>query len=147
MITVPEMIVDYNRNMGGVDHLDQFRGYYNVGRAGRKWWKTEEGMSGMHFYKQAHAVETMCRKNIWMFAVSGVPVQLTLLLLCLKRFPSMPSSKTDIDLDGQWSNTVQGDCFLFGGDGNRTDKTIVFVSNYALHALSNAATRNCTAKN
>ena len=39
MITVPEMIVDYNRNMGGVDHLDQFRGYYNVGRVGRKWWK------------------------------------------------------------------------------------------------------------
>ncbi|KAK2153449.1 hypothetical protein NP493_2311g00012 [Ridgeia piscesae] len=39
MITVPEMIVDYNRNLGGVDHLDQFRGYYNVGRAGRKWWK------------------------------------------------------------------------------------------------------------
>ena len=39
MITVPKMIVDYNRNMGGVDHLDQFRGYYNVGHAGRKWWK------------------------------------------------------------------------------------------------------------
>ena len=39
MITVPEMIVDYNWNTGGVDHLDQFRGYYNVGRAGSKWWK------------------------------------------------------------------------------------------------------------
>ena len=38
MITVPEIIVDYNWNIGGVDHLDQFRGYY-VGRAGRKWWK------------------------------------------------------------------------------------------------------------
>ena len=36
-IKVPEMIVDYNKNMGGVDRLDQFRSYYNVGRAGRKW--------------------------------------------------------------------------------------------------------------
>ena len=38
IITVPETIVDYNRNMEDVDHLDQFRGYY-VKRAGRKWWK------------------------------------------------------------------------------------------------------------
>lgn len=37
LVTVPKMVVDYNRNMGGVDHLDQFRAYYNVGRARRKW--------------------------------------------------------------------------------------------------------------
>ena len=39
LITVPKMVVDYNQRMGGVDHLDQFRSYYNVGRAGKKWWK------------------------------------------------------------------------------------------------------------
>ena len=52
----------------------------------------------------------------------------------------MPSSKGDIDLDGRLSDTVQGDCFLLGEDGNGTDKKIVFVSKFALHALSNAAT-------
>ena len=36
---VPNMIVMYNKYMGGVDHNDQFRAYYNVGRSGKKWWK------------------------------------------------------------------------------------------------------------
>ncbi|KAK6177150.1 hypothetical protein SNE40_015310 [Patella caerulea] len=39
MIQIPTMVVDYNKNMGGVDHLDQYRSYYNLGRAGKKWWK------------------------------------------------------------------------------------------------------------
>ena len=39
LMSVPNMILDYNHHMGGVDHLDQFRAYYDVGRAGRKWWK------------------------------------------------------------------------------------------------------------
>ena len=38
-ISVPNMILDYNHHMGGVDHLDQFRAYYDVGIAGRKCWK------------------------------------------------------------------------------------------------------------
>ena len=59
----------------------------------------------------------------------------------------MPSSRGDNYLDGQWSNTVQGDCFLLGEDGNGTDNKIVFVSKFALHALLNAATSNYTAKN
>ena len=29
----------YNISMGGVDHLDQMRSYYAVGRSGRRWWK------------------------------------------------------------------------------------------------------------
>ena len=39
LMSVPNMILDYNHHMGGVDHLDQFRAYYDVGRDGRKWWK------------------------------------------------------------------------------------------------------------
>jgi hypothetical protein len=39
IISVPTFITDYNKYMGGVDHLDQFRSYYSVGRTGRKWWK------------------------------------------------------------------------------------------------------------
>ena len=31
------MIIDYNKSMGGVDKLDQFRSYYDV--AGKKFWK------------------------------------------------------------------------------------------------------------
>ncbi|KAL2091670.1 hypothetical protein ACEWY4_013933 [Coilia grayii] len=38
-ISVPDVVIDYNKKMGGVDHLDQFRSYYNVGRTGKKWWK------------------------------------------------------------------------------------------------------------
>ena len=30
----PAIIDDYNRYMGGVDMLDQFRSYYTVGRTG-----------------------------------------------------------------------------------------------------------------
>ena len=29
----------YNEHMGGVDHLNQMRSYYSLGRAGRRWWK------------------------------------------------------------------------------------------------------------
>ena len=39
LITVPSVIVDYNKHMGGVDHFDQLRSYYDVGRTGRRWWK------------------------------------------------------------------------------------------------------------
>ena len=38
-LTVPTCIRSYNRLMGGVDHMDQMRSYYGVGRAGPKWWK------------------------------------------------------------------------------------------------------------
>ena len=38
-LTVPTCVKIYNKHMGGVDHLDQMRSYYGVGRAGRKWWK------------------------------------------------------------------------------------------------------------
>ena len=39
MVTIPAMVVSYNKSMGGVDHLDQLRLYYPVGRIERKWWK------------------------------------------------------------------------------------------------------------
>ncbi|XP_041455728.1 piggyBac transposable element-derived protein 4-like [Lytechinus variegatus] len=38
IITIPSVIAEYNAQMGGVDHADQLRSYYNVGRTGR-WWK------------------------------------------------------------------------------------------------------------
>ncbi|KAK2182366.1 hypothetical protein NP493_357g04007 [Ridgeia piscesae] len=36
---VPTCVVSYNKSMGGVDHLDQMRSYYAVGRSGKRWWK------------------------------------------------------------------------------------------------------------
>ena len=39
VITVPELVLNYNANMGGVDHMDQLRSYYNGGRTWKKWWK------------------------------------------------------------------------------------------------------------
>ncbi len=38
-VSKPEMISDYNLNMGGVDKCDQFLSYYNIGRKSKKWWK------------------------------------------------------------------------------------------------------------
>ena len=35
----PNMILDYNKFMGGVDRHDQMRSYYTVGRKSTKWWK------------------------------------------------------------------------------------------------------------
>ena len=35
----PLVLVDYNKNMGGVDKLDQLLSYYLVGRPGKKWWR------------------------------------------------------------------------------------------------------------
>ena len=52
----------------------------------------------------------------------------------------MPSTRGDIDLDGQWKIPVQGDRFLLGEDGDGADKKIAFASNSALHALANADT-------
>ena len=33
----PNMIIDHNKSMGGIDKLDQFRSYYDV--AGKKFWR------------------------------------------------------------------------------------------------------------
>ena len=35
----PNMILDYNKFMGGVDRHDQMRSYYAIGRKSTKWWK------------------------------------------------------------------------------------------------------------
>ncbi len=35
----PDVILNYNKYMGGVDKADQLRSYYPVGRAGHKWWR------------------------------------------------------------------------------------------------------------
>ena len=59
-----------------------------------------------------------------------------------KHSPLMPSTRGDIDLDGQWTTTVQGDRFLLGEDGDGADKIIAFASNSALHALANADTHH-----
>ena len=45
----------------------------------------------------------------------------------------MSSTRGDIDLDGQWTTTVQGDRFLLGEDGDGVDKIIVFVSDWTEH--------------
>ena len=52
----------------------------------------------------------------------------------------MPSTRDDIDLDGQWTTTVQEDRFLLGEDGDGANKIIAFASNSALHALANVDT-------
>ena len=35
----PEMVVDYNRFMGGVEQFDQYRNYYQSGHHAKKCWK------------------------------------------------------------------------------------------------------------
>lgn len=37
-IPCPEIVADYNRHMGAVDHADQLRGSYCVDRKSKKWW-------------------------------------------------------------------------------------------------------------
>lgn len=37
-ITCPQVVQDYNRFMGGVDHADQLRTSYGVNRKSKKWW-------------------------------------------------------------------------------------------------------------
>ena len=39
VVSVPTVIIDYNANMGGVDHADQIRSGFNLNRTGRRWWK------------------------------------------------------------------------------------------------------------
>ena len=58
---IPNMILDYNQHMGGVDHLDQFRAYYDVGRAGRKWWKYI--MFGLFNFAIVNAYVLKCLAN------------------------------------------------------------------------------------
>ena len=53
---------------------------------------------------------------------------------------AMSSTTGDIDLDGQWTTTVQGDRFLLGEDGDGVDKIMVFTSDSARPALANANT-------
>ena len=38
-IQKPDVIIDYNQNMGGVDKCDQYISYYTIGRKAQKWWK------------------------------------------------------------------------------------------------------------
>lgn len=39
VIKCPEVVVQYTKNMGGVDRSDQYRSYYSFGRPSKKWWK------------------------------------------------------------------------------------------------------------
>ena len=34
----PKVVVKYNNHMGGVDHADQLRSYYGIGRSSHKWY-------------------------------------------------------------------------------------------------------------
>lgn len=36
---IPQSVLVYNANMGGVDKADQMRAYYPVGRKSKKWWR------------------------------------------------------------------------------------------------------------
>ncbi len=38
-VSCPEIVVDYNKHMGGVDLADQAMCYYSVGRKTLKWWR------------------------------------------------------------------------------------------------------------
>ena len=38
-VTIPSAVLDYNKNMNGLDLADQYRAYYSVGRSGSKWWR------------------------------------------------------------------------------------------------------------
>ena len=38
-IEKPSMIINYNKNMNGVDKCDQYLNYYSIGRKSIKWWK------------------------------------------------------------------------------------------------------------
>ena len=38
-IPCPNAVVNYTKNMGGLDLADQMRDYYGVGRPSKKWWK------------------------------------------------------------------------------------------------------------
>ena len=35
----PEMLIEYNQHMGGVDKMDQSWNYYGVGRSSKRYWK------------------------------------------------------------------------------------------------------------
>lgn len=38
-VSCPEIVVNYNKNMGGDDLADQAMCYYSVGRKTLKWWR------------------------------------------------------------------------------------------------------------
>ena len=38
-VPCPSVIMNYNKNMGGVDLADQLRSYYDIGRNAKKYWK------------------------------------------------------------------------------------------------------------
>ncbi|GFQ96374.1 piggyBac transposable element-derived protein 4 [Trichonephila clavata] len=37
-IACPKAIIDYNKNMGYVDHFDQLKSMYEIDRKSKKWW-------------------------------------------------------------------------------------------------------------
>lgn len=39
LVDCPEVVINYTKNMGGVDKSDQYRSYYAFGRSSKKWWK------------------------------------------------------------------------------------------------------------
>ena len=57
-----------------------------------------------------------------------------------KRFPTMPTSRAEVQLEGTWTTTVMGDRFLLGEDGEGDNKIIAFASDRGLKELSNAET-------
>lgn len=57
-----------------------------------------------------------------------------------KRFPTMPPTRADINLDGQWTLTSDGQRFLLAEDGEGASKLLIFASTRSLQELANAET-------
>lgn len=66
----PALISDYNRHMGGVDHMDQFLVYYAIGRKSIKWYKIifwrvldMAIVNGFVLYNLCHEDKPLYQKN------------------------------------------------------------------------------------
>ena len=83
------MIIDYNKSMGGVDRLDQFRRYYDVGRAGKKFLK----YICYTYYNIVIIKSFICFKNskspthAILYYLIKMPYYMSLLILTLNPYP------------------------------------------------------------
>ena len=60
-----------------------------------------------------------------------------------KQTPPLPKTKTDIFLDGKWTETATGDIFLLFDDGDQNNRMLAFATTENLHHLAASNTFYC----
>ena len=119
-VICPDIIVDYNQHMGGVDLADQAMCYYSVGRKSLKWWRRvfwrmhDQAITNAFVLHKANSISTGIVKPQKHFRIQ-LAYALTSRAFEIRRHPGRPHSTVLSRLSGKhfvYKSTIRKRCMV-----------------------------------